>query len=76
MNITCPHCAEPIALLTAAEVAERLGLSPVTVRERARERHIGLEVDARTRLYTEADVVALAELRPRGRPRNVATGRG
>lgn len=57
--IQCGDCPSSVELLTAAEVAERLGLAPVTIRNRSAARNIGLRMDARTRLYTAADVAAL-----------------
>lgn len=59
-DIPCPNCHHPVSILTTAQVADRLGLLPVTIAEKARDRGIGLRMDARTRVYTEDDVAALA----------------
>ena len=64
-TIPCPHCSESITLLTAVEVAERLGITVATVTEKARDRGIGIWLDARTRLYTEADAEALGRRKGR-----------
>lgn len=63
--IPCPHCGEPIALLNATEVAGRLGITMSALAEKARDRGIGTMFDARTRIYTEADVDALGRRRGR-----------
>jgi hypothetical protein len=63
--IPCPHCHESITLLTAIEVAERLGITTATVTEKARDRGIGIWLDARTRLYTEADADELGRRKGR-----------
>lgn len=60
-TIPCPHCAEPITLLNATEVAARLGITMSALAEKARDRNIGTAFDARTRLYTEADAEALGK---------------
>lgn len=61
VEIPCPHCASSITLLTAIEVAERLGITTATVTEKARARGVGIWLDARTRLYTEADAESLGK---------------
>mgnify|MGYP003533018110 CR=1 FL=1 len=64
-TIPCPHCSESITLLTAVEVAERLGITVATVTEKARDRGIGIWLDARARLCTEADAGALGRRKGR-----------
>lgn len=68
ITIACPGCEHATALYTADDVAERVGLAPVTIRQRAFRRGIGTIVDARTRLYTDADIEALVTPARRGRP--------
>lgn len=54
-------------LLTAAQVAEQLGISTHRVAELARSRNVGTLITPRMRLFTAEDVEAMRE-RPVGRP--------
>jgi hypothetical protein len=54
-------------LYTAAEVAERTGRSPVTVRQLARTHNIGRRL-GRDWVFTAADIEALTTLPKPGRP--------
>ncbi len=45
-----------LSYLTAADIAERLGVSASLIRRRAKERGIGIQATERVRLFTEADV--------------------
>lgn len=58
---------------TTTEAAARLGVSPQIVRLRARKNGIGRVVNARLRLFSDADLARLrAVARPPGRPRKRA----
>lgn len=65
--IPCPHCGEPIVILNATEVAARLGITMSALAEKARDRGIGIWLDARTRLYTEADAEELGKRKRTGK---------
>lgn len=67
MNISCPHCSHPVALLTTEDVATIIGITPAAVRLRAASRGIGQTI-GRTVVFTSEQAVKLAVRLPAGRP--------
>lgn len=59
-TVPCSHCHMPVALYSTAEAAAQLGIGVITLGEKARARGIGTKIDARTWIYTDQDIAALA----------------
>lgn len=68
-TLPCPHCHEPIELLTTDDVAAELGLERTRVQQLARARSLGTALGRQGwRVFTRAEVEAMHSRRP-GRPR-------
>lgn len=63
----CPSCST--RFYTTEEVAQAEGSSVAAIRQRAKARRLGWLIDGKVRLFTRADVEALAAPIQRGRPR-------
>lgn len=59
---------EGVELLTLDDLADALGIPVAAAKSRASRRKVGARFDARTTIYTRADVAALQEPGRRGRP--------
>lgn len=71
--MNCPHCSQPIELLSTDEVAAELGLERTRIQQLARSRGIGTPIGKQGwRVFTRQEVESLKDSRRVGRPRKSA----